>query len=63
MSDHIYTVSTRSEFNFAVLGPNPDAGKDCVPYAGKQLTICITDGKDDAELIAAALNAYRPVAA
>lgn len=68
----VYTVEQRDEFCFAVLGPNPDAGKQGVCYSGDLLTVCTTDGADDAALIASALNLHaatlkyrrrRPVAA
>jgi hypothetical protein len=54
----IFTVEQRSEYCFAVLGPNPDAGKEGVCYAGANLTICTTDGAEDAALIACALNLH-----
>lgn len=53
-----FIIEQREEFRFAVLGPNPDAGKSCVSYAGDYLTVCQTDGRDEAQLIADALNAY-----
>lgn len=53
-----FIVERRSEFNFAVLGPNPDFGKSCVSYAGQYLTVCTMDGRDEADLVAAALNAF-----
>ena len=46
----------RGEFHFAVLSPNPDAGKQGVCYSGDYLTICTTDGPDEAKKIAKALN-------
>lgn len=54
----VYLVEQRSEFCFAVLGPNPDAGKEGVCYTGKYLTVCTTDGAEDAALIASALNLH-----
>lgn len=53
-----FVVEQRSPDFFAVLGPNPDFGKSCVPYAGEYLTLCTMDGRDEAELVAAALNAF-----
>lgn len=53
-----FLVEQRSEFFFAVLGPNPDFGKIGVSYAGEHLTVCTMDGRDEAELVAAALNAF-----
>lgn len=53
-----YLVEQRSQDCFAVLGPNPDHGKRGVSYAGEHLTICTTDGRDDAVMIAKALNLY-----
>lgn len=52
-----YSVEKRSEFCFAVLGKNLDAGKDGVSYSGEHLTICTTDGRAEADQIAAALTA------
>lgn len=57
----MYIVKERGQDNFAVLGPNPDHGKDCVSYSGQYLTVCTTDGREDAEMIASALNAKQPV--
>lgn len=39
---------------FSVLAPNPDAGKECVPYAGEHLSIvqCL-DNEEHAHLFAA----------
>lgn len=53
-----YLIEQRSEFCFAVLGPNADFGKPCVSYAGQYLTVCVTDGRDDAVMIAKALNLF-----
>jgi len=50
-----YVVEQRDEFLFAVLEPNPDAGKANVCYSGKRLTVCTTDGVEDATRIAKAL--------
>lgn len=55
-----FIIEQRSEFCFAVLGPNPDFGKTCVSYAGEYLTVCTTDGRNEAGLIASALNAFAP---
>jgi hypothetical protein len=49
-----YIIEQRGPDCFAVLGPN----KPSVFYAGEYLTICTTDGRDDAEMIAKALNLY-----
>lgn len=43
---------------FAVLGPNPDHNKRGACYAGEHLTVCTMDGREEAELVAAALNAF-----
>lgn len=53
-----YIIEQRGPDCFAVLGPNPDAGKIGVSYSGDHLTICTTDGRDDAMMIAKALNLY-----
>lgn len=53
-----FFVDERGPDAFAVLGPNPDRGKRGVSYAGRYLTICTTDGRGEADLIAAALNAH-----
>lgn len=50
-----YIVRQFEEFRFTVLGPNPDAGKEGACYSGDLLTICNTDGVEDASRIAAAL--------
>lgn len=54
----LFVIEQRSEFCFAVLGPSPDAGKRGVSYAGQYLTVCTTDGRAEAKLIADALNVY-----
>lgn len=51
-----YVVEQRSEFCFAVLMPNPDAGKTNTSYSGRYLTMCVTDGRQEATKIALALN-------
>lgn len=53
-----FVVEQHSEFCFAVLGPNPDFGKPCASYTGEYLTVCTMDGSDEADLVAAALNAF-----
>lgn len=53
-----FIIEQRAEYRFAVLGPNPDAGKRGVSYSGDYLTVCTTDGRDEAQLIADALNFY-----
>lgn len=58
-----FKTEQRGQYRFAVLGRNPDAGKQGVSYSGSYLTVCITDGAEDAEMIAAALNAYPPAQA
>ena len=50
-----FVVEQREEFIFAVLEPNPDAGKSGVCYAGKHLTVCTTDGLEEATRIAKGL--------
>jgi hypothetical protein len=55
-----FVVDQRTEWFFVVLGPNPDASKAGTAYTGKHLSLCTTDSREDAELIAAALNAYPP---
>jgi hypothetical protein len=55
-----FKVEQRDQFHFAVLGPNPDAGKTNVSYSGNFLTVCTMDGLDEANMVAAALNAYAP---
>lgn len=50
-----YTVAQYDEFSFAVLEPNPDAGRAGVVYAGDRLRVCNTDGVEDASRIARAL--------
>lgn len=42
--------------NFSVIGPNEEP---CSSYSGAHLTICYTDGRDDAAMIARALNAMK----
>ncbi len=54
-----FFVEQRTEWLCTVLGPNPDA----MAYTGDHLLICTTDNREDAELIAAALNAYAPAEA
>ena len=51
-----HVVEKRGEFHFAVLGPNPDHGKQGVCYSGEYFTVCTTDGPDEAKRIAKALN-------
>lgn len=51
-----HVVEKRSEYHFAVLAPNPDAGKEGVCYSGEWFTICTTDGLEEAKRIAYALN-------
>lgn len=51
-----YKVEQLAPFHFAVLGPNPEFGKEGVSYSSEYLTVCTTDGQDDADMIAAALN-------
>ncbi|MCW5695802.1 MAG: hypothetical protein KIS96_03595 [Bauldia sp.] len=52
-----FRTERRGEYDFAVLGPNyPDASG----AVRGRLTVCTTDGRDDADMIAAALNAYGP---
>ncbi len=53
-----FIVDQRTEWLCIVIGPNPDAGR--ISYSGEHLSICTTDNREDAELIAAALNAYAP---
>ena len=43
-----FVVEQRGEDCFAVLEPNRDAGKQGVCYAGAMLTVCTTDGIEDA---------------
>jgi hypothetical protein len=53
-----FTVEPRAGNWWAVLGrhtPSP-------VYAGDRLTVCTTDGQGEADMIAAALNAYPPAA-
>lgn len=38
-------------FDYIVLEPNPDAGKDCVSYDGTHLRICIVDSESIARMI------------
>ncbi len=54
-----FFVDQRAEWHCIVLGPNPDASV----YTADHLLICSTDSREDAELIAAALNAYPPAEA
>jgi len=51
-----HVVEQRSEFHFAVLGPNPDRGKEGVCYSGEYFTVCITDGLEEAKRIAKGLD-------
>lgn len=51
-----YKAEKRAEYRYAVLAPNRDAGKDGVSYSGAYLTLCTTDGPDEAALIARAMN-------
>lgn len=53
-----FIVDQRGHDCFAVLGKNPDAGKDCVSYRGQYLTLCTMDGRAEAVLVADALNAF-----
>jgi hypothetical protein len=55
-----FTVDQRTEWFCIVLGPNPDASKGGTAYTSEYLSLCTTDSREDAELIAAALNAYPP---
>lgn len=55
-----FIVEQRSPDHFAVLRPNPDHNKPGVCYAGEHLTVCTMDGRGEAEMVAAALNAYAP---
>jgi hypothetical protein len=55
-SNNLCIVEKRGDYHFAVLGPNPDAGKQGVCYSGDYFTICTTDGPDEAKKIAKALN-------
>lgn len=50
-----YIVAQYAEFTFAVLEPNPDAGRTGVCYSGARLRVCMTDGVEDASRIARAL--------
>ncbi len=49
-----FIVVQRTEW--LVLGPN--AGASTGAYLGEHLLVCTTENREDAELIAAALNAY-----
>jgi len=49
-----YFIHQTGEFNFSVIGPNTEP---CGSYSGAHLTVCRTDGRDDAAMIARSLNA------
>ncbi len=51
-----YKVQQRGKDMWAVLGPNPDHNKESVPFNGSHITVCKTDGQNEAEMIADALN-------
>jgi hypothetical protein len=56
-----HVVEQRSEFHFAVLGPNPGFNKPGVCYSGEYFTICTTDGPEEAKRIAKALDLLQAV--
>lgn len=52
-----FTVEQRDEHVFAVMSLRPGCDQLGVVYSGDKLTLCITDGREEAEAIAAAMNA------
>lgn len=63
VAEKLHVVEKRGDYHFAVLGPNPDAGKEGVCYSGNYFTICTTDGLEEAKKIARALNVLDATAA